>query len=422
MEPLPGAARAVRTAPAVPASAHVTAHVTGDDAVDAAAPAARRRARPGRRGAAALLAATLAVTLAGCGLRVETAPPGEPVPGALEQARRTAVDDALLVAQDAEAAASPAAGPAPADAVAAELERVAAQSREHAAALGGVYDSGIPDDLAEDLSDDPSGAASPSPSAVTAAPADVVAALGDAAARTRAAAGTTSDGPLARLLASVSAAQAVSAARLAEAADVAAPERSAPVVPAATASPSASPTPSDDASTPVATSSPGAGADQVPEGLTADDLAALVASEDAAGYALELRAARASGDARRRLAERARVHRERAQDWAVLGRLDGTDQDPRRVAYAVPADLDDAALVRLLEEGLATGYASLVGTTAAGTRTVLVDLLADGALTLDAWGADPADLPGMPEQGASASPSPSSSPSPTAAPTTTPGS
>jgi hypothetical protein len=340
------------------------------------------------------------------------------VPGALEQVRRTAVDDALLVAQDADAAAAPAAGSAPPDVVVAELERVAAQSRAHAAALGGVYDSGIPDDLSEDLSDAPTRSASPSPSPTPAAPEDVVAALGDAAARTRAAAGTTADGPLARLLASVSAAQRVSAARLAEAAGVPAPRRTAPAVPTATPSPSVSP--SDDASTPVATSSPGAGAEQTPEGLTADDLAALVASEDAAGYAFELRAARASGDVRRRLAERARVHRDRAQDWAVLGSLDGTDQDPRRVAYAVPGDLDDAALVRRLEQGLATGYASLVGTTAAGTRTVLVDLLADGALTLDAWGADPADLPGMPEQDASASPA--ASPSPTAAPTTTPGS
>ena len=396
MEPLPGAARADRPAPAPTAP----------------------RVRPRRRLAAAVL---LAAALAGCGLRVESAPPGEPVPGALEQVRRTAVDDALLVAQDADAAAS--AGAAPSEAVAAELERVAAQSREHAQALGGVYDSGIADELTDDLA---SGSPSPSPSpAATVTPADVVAALADAAARTRVAAGTTADGPLARLLASVSAAQSVSAARLAEAADVEAPERTTPVVPTPAASPSASPSPSDDASAPVATSAPGAGADRVPEGLTADDLAALVASEDAAGYALELRAARASGDVRGRLAARAAVHRERAQGWAALGGLDGTDQDPRRVAYAVPADLDDAALVRRLEQGLATDYASLVATTAAGTRTVLVDLLADGALTLDAWGADVADLPGLPEQDATASPSASGSATPgagTTAPTATPGS
>ncbi|QAY62275.1 DUF4439 domain-containing protein [Xylanimonas allomyrinae] len=219
----------------------------------------------------------------------------------------------------------------------------------------------------------------------------------DAAGRSRTAATTTSDGDLARLLASISAAQAVSATRLAGLVGVPGPAPASPVVPepASPASPSPSPSPSKPGA--VATTAPGAQDSVPPAGLSAEDYRALVLGEDSARYALEVRAARAGGDERTRLLALSRVHGERAEAWAVLGGVSGTEQDPRRVAYAIPRSDDDATLVRSLQDGLATSYASLVGTTAASTRGVLVDLLVDAALTLDAWGAAPVAFPGMPE-------------------------
>jgi hypothetical protein len=63
-----------------------------------------------------------------------------------------------------------------------------------------------------------------------------------------------------------------------------------------------------------------------------------------------------------------------------------------------PAEADDATLARTLEADLAADYASLVGRAAPGTRSVLVDLLVDAALAVDAWGGAPSAFPGLPEQ------------------------
>lgn len=415
MEPHPGAAR--------PVCSRRTPATRG---------AGARLPRPTRLLAGLLAAVLVPAFLAGCGVRLQTPPPAEPVPDALEQVRRTAVDDVLLVAQSAEAAL---AGAGLTPEVTAELTRVAADSRAQAAALGGVYDSGLPDEDEVEPGASPSGAPAPAASVPLPAPGDVVVVLVDASARNRTAAGTTSQGTLARLLAAVGAAQTVSATRLAGLTGGTAPLAVTPVVPvpaddaasvdprgaasgtgtagaadvdgtdadgagadgAGTTSPAPSPSPSPGG---VATTAPDDGSSVPPEGLTADDLRAVVASEDAAGYALELRAALAEGDARARLLDRSRTHRERAQAWAELARTDGTDQDPRRVAYAVPspAEADDAALVRRLESGLAADYATLVGVAAPGSRGVLVDLLYEGALTLQAWGAEPTPFPGLPEQ------------------------
>jgi uncharacterized protein with LGFP repeats len=123
-----------------------------------------------------------------------------------------------------------------------------------------------------------------------------------------------------------------------------------------------------------------------------------VAAEDAAGYALRLRAAIASGDRRERLVERYDAHTRRAGAWARFAGTRDTAQDPRRVAYEVPprGDEGDGALVRALETDLATDYASLVATTAPGTRRALVDLLVDAVLALDDWNAEPAPFPDDP--------------------------
>lgn len=346
---------------------------------------ARRPRRP--RARVALVAALLVGVLGGCGVRLETPPPSEPVPDALEQVRRTAVADALGVAELATTAQQAAGLPEP---VGTELARVAADAHAQADALGGPYDSGLDADV------DVEPTASPDVSPPPAAPADVVDALSDAAGRNRTAATTTSSGDLARLLASIGAAQTVSATRLAALAQVPGPEPVVPVMPRPGAEP-ATPTPGT-SPTAVATTAPGDEGAVLPSGLSAADFRALVVSEDGARYALEVRAARAGGDERARLVERSRTHGDRAQAWAELGGIAGTAQDPRRVAYVIPRADDDATLVRTISTGLATDYASLVGTTAPTTRGLLVDLLIESALTLDAWGAPPLAFPGLPER------------------------
>lgn len=361
-------------------------------------------ARPRRRRHARVRAVVAAVLVAGlsaaCGVRLETPPPSEPVPDALEVVRRTAVADALVVAEQAETVAATADGD-----VRTELERVAAASRLQADELGGVYDSGL-DAPTPGASPEPSEAADP----VTAQ--DVVLTLTDAAARSRSAASTTTDGALARLLASVGASQTVSATRLAALAGGEPPEPVVPQIPVPTTPDTDEADGADGDDTDAGGSSdsprppsaepagPSPSAEATPQGLTASDLEALVAGEDAAGFALRQRAALADGELRGRLLARAEVHRARGEAWAVLAGTDGTEQDPRRVAYAVPArdEQDDAALVQGLEADLAVGYASLVGTSAPGSRSVLVELLVDGALQVEAWGGTPSAFPGLPEQ------------------------
>lgn len=357
------------------------------------APPAGVRRRRLVAAAGALLAVGL---LAGCGVRLEAPPASEPVPDSLELVRRTAVSDALRVADGAEAALEDV--PTSRERVVSELTRIAAASRVQAEALGGEYDSGLATDAPSDTQ---------SSAWDRATPADVVQALDDAAARSRTAAGTTTDGPLARLLASVGAAQTVSGERLAALADVPGPDVVSPRVPTPKgggrpeADPSASDAPADDASTdPDGTGAGDVEDGTVPEGLTPQDLGTLVVSEDATRYALQLRAAIGSGTTRDRLLERVAAHGQRADAWAAVAGVQATEDDPRRAAYAVPrvADQGDEALVIDLENDLATDYATLVGTTAAGTRTVLVDLLVDSAVALDDWGAEPEPFPGLPEQ------------------------
>ncbi|WP_407318295.1 DUF4439 domain-containing protein [Isoptericola halotolerans] len=386
------------------------------------APVIRRRCR------AVVVGVVAVALLAGCGLRLETPPPAEPVPDTVEIVRRTAVSDALYVAEQAEAAVEGLDGRRPR--LSDELGRVAAESRVQAEELGGEYDSGL------EPEEGPEGSPEASPSEEQVSPQDVVVALVDASGRSRTAAGTTIDGPLARLLASVGAAQAVSARRVVDYTDGDLPAPVVPVVPApdavadgggeddadgtegvddppaddagsalsllaAPAEEDPSQEPADDEAEEDGVSSTVPDSDEpavIPRGLTAADLRTLVESEDSAGYALRLRAALASGDLRERLVDRADQHEARGEAWALVAGTSRTDQDPRQVAYAVPRGPGDAALVRSVEESLATGYATLIGTTAPDTRAVLVDLLVESAITRDAWGAEPVPFPGLPEQ------------------------
>ncbi|WP_369371928.1 DUF4439 domain-containing protein [Promicromonospora sp. Populi] len=321
-------------------------------------------------------------------MRLDTPPPTEPVPDAAEVARRTAVADALLVADQAETAAE---GDGVRADVVIELTEIADIAVEQAEQLGGEYDSGL-----DDIVTEPSARASASASITEPTPRSVVTSLTGAATRTRAAADQTQVGPLGRLLASISTSQTQHARSLAELTGAQSPELPSTQIPEPE-DPTADPTETEDAS--AAPASATSGPPVVPTGLSAEDLSALVLAEDTAGYALEVRAAQTEGEVRTRAEGSARLHRARAQAWALVAGVDGTDQDPRRVAYVVPgADTTTPDLARALEGDLAQNYASLVGIAEPGTRAVLIALLTDATLAGAEWGAPAVPFPGLPEQ------------------------
>lgn len=358
----------------------------------------RRTPRPGGRLLAVVTVLATGVLAAGCGVRLETPPPTEPSPDAVEVLRAGAVDDALAVA-DVVADVTPGVTD---PATLAALEQAAAFAEQHADALGGVYDSGLDDldlptgdptspapaDDPDEPADDAAGteadgtaedgtaeddAATDESGDGVATTDDVVAALVSAAQRTGASADATTDAGLARLLASVAASEHVSALRLAAL------------------------TGSSSADVLVTTAPP---VEEAPAGIGAADLATLVETEDAAGYAYEVRAAQSEGDVRTAAVARAAEHRARGQAWALAAGTDGTAQDPRRVAYVLPDDADVAAVARQVESGLAQTYASLVATAAHTSRAEAVALLVDSWASAVAWGEAPVAFPGLPEQAA----------------------
>lgn len=387
----------------------MTPHATAADAAPRA-----RWTRPAARAGRLLAAVTVLATgvlAAGCGVRLDTPPPTEPSPDTVEVLRSGAVDDALAVAALVADVTPRVTDPA----ALAVLGETAAFAEQHVDALGGVYDSGLEDAAqpkepaelegdagtgtvgtdapatgtaapgtdgttsdpgAEGTGTDAAGTdatgtdATGAPAPGTATTDDVVTALVGAAERTGAAADASPDARLARLLASVAASEHVSAQRLAAATG------------STVAAGPAEPPPVDEA----------------PGGVGAADLATLVESEDAAGYGYEVRAAQSEGDVRTAAVARAAQHRARAQGWALAAGTDGTPQDPRRVAYALPDDTDAAALARHVESGLARTYASLVAAAAPTSRAEAVALLADAWAAAVAWGEAPVAFPGLPEQ------------------------
>lgn len=341
-------------------------------------------ARPARRPARVLaLLLGLTVLLAGCGLRLETPAPQAPQPDALETVRQRATADALAlqVLADSLATSGAEAG------LAAAAGTVAAASTAHLDALGGLYvpfpdATAAPDAAASDATVDPDPAASPGPTSTTApspVTADTLVALLDStAASARADAAAVEDGALARLLASV----AVARTQLADAvAGLAA---------------------LDPASRPASEPAPLVG---LPAGVDPADVADVVQSEDALGFAWEVVAARREGDERGAAAERARSHRSRAESWATAAEVVGTDSDPRRVAYALPPVLLDAAAdpaataaeLAALEVSLVASYAGLVAQADAGERTPLVDAMLTAARSATALTGQTPAFPGLPE-------------------------
>ncbi|MCC2315386.1 DUF4439 domain-containing protein [Cellulomonas xiejunii] len=346
------------------------------------------RPRPARRARVLTAVVACVLALAGCGVRLETPPPAEPSPDAIEQVRGRTVADALALAGGATAVASGAVD----DPVRAVLDDVAAFSARHAEELGGVYDSGLPD---------PSPSASPSPTAsvvtdVTA----LLAALVDDAARATTDADAVPDPELARLVASVAVARDALAERLAAVTGLPRP------APAAGVDGDDAPDDATATSEPVA---PSATATQ--DGGTSPDAgepapatqgaAALALAHDEAAWAFTVLAARSSDATRTSMLEEAARHRAASDAWARTAGVTGRPADPRRAAYALPAGLDDPAtaqaLPRSLEQAVADASAGAVASAPAGARLDAIASLRTATAAAVAWGAAPVPFPGMPE-------------------------
>lgn len=340
------------------------------------------------RAVAALLALGTGVLLSGCGVRWETSDPVDPSLDAAEAVRRDAVDDALALATAAGEATAGAPEP-----VAAALALVDGTASEQVDALGGKDDSDLPD--AAPSSPTPT----TTPTAAPATPADVLALLGTTASAARTDALATADPGLARLLASVAASRAQVTDRLAAALGTDAPAVDAEPAAEVPQNPEASPT---DASAEPAAPTTTAPDDDTATELGRTTLLALVAAQDQAGYGFEVAAARLSDDSRTLARSAAAAHRTAAGEWAARAGVAGTVDDPRRVTYAIDADISTAEAVRTfcasLVSDLAAVYADAVLETAPGSadRTATVDGLRQSAVASLTWGATATALPGLP--------------------------
>lgn len=336
-----------------------------------------------RPGALAALALAVGALLGGCAdLRLETPPPPTPTPDAVEQVRDRTARDAVELAD----LATEAALTAP-EAVATVLGRVAEVSVAHADAFGGVYEPFPEDPAAGDGAAGDGEAvddgAEPTPEPAPADAATVLAALEDAAASTRTDADAVADGDLARLLGSVWLSRALLAGALSSA-----------LTADAGGEPGASPA--------VGWEVP----DALPAGVEVADVLPLVRSEDAAGFAWEVVAARSADQARADAEARAALHRDRAEAWAVAAGVARGADDPRRAAYALPdtltvADATPEAMAAVtadLEWDLAVAYTSFVARGDAGARGTLLDAMRDQVVRGMPAGAPVPAFPGLPER------------------------
>lgn len=344
-------------------------------------PSRRRTARRAVR-VRRVAAAVAVLALAGCGLRLETPDPTEPTADAAEQVRAATVDDALALA--ATAATVPGAD----EATTAALAQVQDAAATHVTQMGGVYDSGLPAPT-----DGPTATSTPTPAPAAATAQELVDLLVQGAVTAEEDALHAEDAGTARLLSAVSASRTQSAVRLAAAVGV--ELTSDPVAHAATAAEDEDESATADPTQPTEEATAGAGT------LSADAVIALVTAEDQAGYGMEVAAALLSDADRERAVAAAARHRERAEAWAQRGEVAGTDRDPRQVAYALSADLSDAAAVRTfcagLEQALTVAYADTVLGSATGSddRATAVARQRTSALAALTWGGTPTALPGM---------------------------
>lgn len=315
----------------------------------------------------------LALVLSGCGARLETPPPTEPTPDALEVARRAAASDVLAILEVAAQAEDQLDDDDPSAPIIAEI---LAGGTEHLEQLGGEYDSGLDptdDSITQTTPSDQSSTAVAAPDGESAAPLEeLVDRLAQAYLRTRGALESAPDPGLARLMASIATAQLTSAQALATSAELELPEITLPGTPNMPS--------------------------EAPIGISSSDLAPLVLAEDGAGYAFEVLAAHLSEAQRVAALARASVHRTRGENAAEAAQIARTLQDPRRAAYDLPVDGTDETYVRDLELNLVDAYATLVGLAVEEERVHYFDLMIDSYNAAHSWGAKTSVFPGMPEQ------------------------
>ena len=323
----------------------------------------------------AVLGLTLVMPLAACDLRLETPPLSEPTPDAREVARRAAATDVSAII---DVATITLAGVKKKSRAASELTWIVKASQIHLDQLGGVYVSGLDTENPGTPTAPPSTPALGTDKPGNAKPtvADVVDRLAQSYSRTRGALESAPDPGLARLMASIATAQMSSATKLAAIAKIDLPDVALP-------------------GTPVAPSTP-------PSGVSTSVLSPLVSAEDSAGYAYEILAARLTDAPRVAASARAVVHRDRASALALAAQVSGTPQDPRLVAYEIPAGFlaepVDNASAGTLELNLTTSYATLVGVVVEQERAAYMDLLVESYESALTWGAKRTYFPGMPEQ------------------------
>ncbi|WP_329495038.1 ferritin-like domain-containing protein [Kitasatospora herbaricolor] len=333
--------------------------------------------------------------------------------------RAVAATDALLAAYDT-VIAGPGAGRA------GELQPLRAELLRHRAAFAEGLPSAAPTAGGSTGASGGTGTATASAEpAATATAVTTVAELG--AAERRTAQARLADLPaaspdLARLLAAVSASDALHAAALGDTTPVTAP------APAPTASASASASGPAGASTSAAASAstapatgtgsgpPSASAAPLPDG-TATALQSALAAEHAAVYGYGVVGAKLPDDQQRTDARTAfATHEARRDTWRRLLAGAGATPGAAAAGYQLPFAVADAAgaarLAAHIEARLTDVYGELVAALPADRRVAAADALRGTALQARRWGSAVTAFPGLPEP-AAASPSGSAAPTPT---------
>ena len=337
-----------------------------------------------------------------------------PDPDAPVRTRAVAATDALLAAYDTVLAG-------PGATQAARLQPLRAELLQHraafAAGLPSASPTGAPAAAPATAPATGSAAATGSPTDVPAVPVTTLAGLG--AAERQTAEARLADLPaaspdLARLLASVSASDALHAAALGDTTAVTdpAPTAAAPS-PSATASTPGSPSAGASTTASASASTAGTGSPSATAAPMSDEAATALqgalSAEHAAVYGYGVVGARLPDDQQRADARTAYAVHEARRD-TLHRELAGAGATPGAAAagYQLPFPVGDAAgaakLAGHIETRLAAVYADLVAALPAGQRTTAAGALRGTALQARRWGAVPAAFPGMPEPAATTAP------------------
>lgn len=311
----------------------------------------------------ALLAAVLAIS--GCAVRWDTPPAAIPTADDAERIRAQAVETSLVLA----GALAPAGASAQEEALAEVLTAASRDAAAHADALGGRWTPPPRPDSS------PSAPPAPQPGVLVGA--NAVEALIEAALEARSQAIEAQGSELAALLGSVALSRWSRAIDVSEALGDAADAQSETLDPVEAIPAGADPTALRLASLPQAS--------------------AMTRALDAAGFGMEVLAARADGDERAALAARAQRLRASARAIADGAGLAGTTADPREIAYDVTTSLDSTVEQNAarIESELLAAWLVAGADAPAGARAVAWNAAAECLLVARGWGARLPGLPGL---------------------------